>query len=298
MNEQPLRVLVLGGGPDAERDVSLRSAAAVAAALRRAGHTVLESDIGPEDASPLRADVQVIFPVLHGPFGEGGPLQRMLEANGVPYVGSGPEAAAAAMDKAVSKSIAESCGVPTPAAQVIGGAADLSLEPPLVLKPLDSGSSCGVFICRDRSALETALRPLLAEHGRVLAERFIEGAELTVGLVDDQTLPPIQIVPASAFYDFEAKYDRNDTQYRFDFEIPPETSRAMLEHALAVHRAIGARDLSRVDFLVDAEHRPWFLEINTMPGFTDHSLLPMAAARAGLPMERLCDRLARLALNR
>jgi D-alanine-D-alanine ligase len=292
-----LSVLVLGGGPDAEREVSLKSAAAVAAALRRAGHQVSESDIGPEDATPLDVQVDVIFPVLHGPFGEGGPLQQMLETRGLPYVGCGPEAATTAMDKVASKVLAEQLGIPTPPSQVVSKSAGCQLPPPLVLKPIDSGSSDGVVICMDAAQVSAALPDLLASYGRVLAEAFIPGAELTVGILDDQALPPIQIVPAVDFYDYDAKYDRNDTDYRFEIDLPRPTLEAITRHSGQIHEALGCRHLSRVDFLVDDQGQPWFLEINTMPGFTDHSLLPMAAAHTGISMDQLCDRLVRLALQ-
>ena len=298
MSSKPWRVLVLGGGPDAERPVSLISAAAVATALRRAGHEAIESDIGPEDASPLHVDVDVIFPVLHGPFGEGGPLQHMLEACGRPYVGCGPEAAAAAMDKTVAKAAAEAMGIQTPSAQTLGAVADLRLAAPLVLKPLDSGSSCGVVICLTDDEVQAAAGDLIGEHGRVMAETFIRGAELTVGILDGEALPPIQIVPSTSFYDYQAKYDRDDTQYRFEIDLPESVLETMATQALGVHEAMGCRDLSRVDFMVDDQFVPWFLEINTMPGFTDHSLLPMAAAKSGLSMDQLCDRLVQLAKKR
>lgn len=294
-----LTVLVLGGGPDRERPVSLKSAAAVAAALREAGHTVIESDIGPGNESPLDGRFDVVFPVLHGRFGEGGPLQRMMDARGLRYVGCKARAAATAMDKCASKQMAERHGVPTPPYQLVGPRKAVELDLPVVVKPLTDGSSIGVHICRTDEQLDAARAELHRSHAYLLAERFVPGREVTVGIVDEQPLAPIQITPApeAGFYDYEAKYDRDDTRYSFDVQPPPLVEEVQ-RHAMTVFRAIGCRHLSRVDFMVDADNRPWFLEINTMPGFTSHSLVPMAAAKAGLSMAALCDKLVRLAMKR
>ncbi len=293
-----LHVLVLGGGPDRERPVSFCSAAAVADALRRAGHTVVESDIGPGDASALDPDYDVIFPVLHGRFGEGGPLQHMLEGRGKPYVGSGPHASAVAMDKRRTKEVATECGVPTPPHEVVSEDAPPTLDPPLVLKPLAEGSSIEVHFCEAADELSRARRELHRTHASVLAERRIAGREVTVGIVGEETLPPVEIRAAEGFYDYAAKYERDDTTYLLEVDLPSPLLSELRRHAWAVHEALGCRDVSRCDFVVDGEPRPWLLEINTMPGFTDHSLVPKAAAHAGMPMEVLCDRLVRDAVAR
>lgn len=295
--DRPLAILVLGGGPDRERAVSLNSAAEVAAALRAAGHTTMERDILPDDLSALDERCDVVFPVLHGPWGEGGPLQKLLVERDVVFVGSGPEAARLAMDKAATKRIAVERGIATPPSQVVDAAHRRTIEPPAVAKPIDDGSSVGITIARDGESLDRAIESLLAERSQALVERFVAGKEITVGIVADQPLAPIEIAPATAFYDYRAKYDRDDTAYRFEIDLPAETLDEARAGALALHRAIGCRHLSRVDFIVDAEARPWLLEINTMPGFTTHSLLPMAARRGGMDMPALCDRLVRLAME-
>ncbi|MBI1375547.1 MAG: D-alanine--D-alanine ligase [Phycisphaera sp.] len=294
-----LTVLVLGGGPDSERSVSLKSAAAVAAALRRAGHAVVESDIMPNDPAPLDTACDVIFPAMHGPFGEGGPLQELLDERGTPYVGCGPGAARTAMDKLASKAVAKRVGVPVAADQTLSPGDELTIAPPVVIKPVADGSSVGVTICRDAATAAAARAKLHGQGTRCFAEAFIAGRELTVGVLGDRVLPPIMIVPAAdaGFYDFDAKYERNDTRYEFDIDLPAAVLSDVQRHARAVFEGVGCRHLSRVDFIVDAAGKPWFLELNTMPGFTDHSLLPMAAARTGLDMAALCDHLVRLALN-
>lgn len=297
MDFRPLTVLVLGGGPDREREVSLKSAASVAAALRAAGHNVLESDIGPGQLGALALRFDVVFPVLHGRWGEGGELQRVLDARDVRYVGSRARAAHAAMDKCASKQAAERHGVPTPPYQLLGPLTPLAIHPPLVIKPLTEGSSFGVDICHDAAAVDAARVKLHRHFAFGLAEQFVRGCEVTVGVLDGQVLPPIKIVPAAAFYDFQAKYDRDDTRYDFDTGLSAATLETLGHHALVVYQALDCRHLARVDFIVDEGERPWFLEINTLPGFTDHSLLPKAAAKAGYDMPRLCDKLVRLAMR-
>jgi len=310
--EVRLHVLVLMGGPDAEREVSLKSGSMVADALRRAGVTVEERIIDRPSVEDLRAmPGDVIFPVLHGPFGEGGPLQELLEADGRPFVGSRPRAARMAMDKLATKTLARRLGIPTPPSRALRAGDACDLAPPLVIKPIDDGSTVDVFICRAQSEIENALAAIFGgsrRRDRVMAERFIEGREITVGWVLGQTLPIIEIVPADGFYDYEAKYLRNDTDYVLAPEEPESwahmrTKRPPLDArsaALArgfteeLVRGIGARHVARVDFMVDADG-PWLLEINTMPGFTDHSLVPKAAAHAAIDFPTLCRSLVEAA---
>lgn len=290
-----LRVLVLGGGPDRERSVSLKSAACVAAALRKAGHGVIESDVMPDDLSALDGRFDVVFPVLHGRWGEGGELQKILDARGLRYVGCGEQAARIAMDKVLSKQVAERAGVRTAAYQLLKPGAELMVLPPLVIKPINEGSSFGVEICKTAEQVPEARKRLEAGFDKLMAEAFVEGREVAVGVLDGQPLPPILIVPAAEFYDFQAKYDRNDTRYDFDIGLPAQDVERLQADAVKVYKGVGARHLSRVDFIIDKQDRAWFLEINTLPGFTDHSLFPKAAARAGLEMEALCDKLVRMA---
>ena len=297
--------MVLAGGPDRERSVSLLSGDQVSAALGEAGHDVRQCDVLPGNLGALdqftkwRGDV--VFPVLHGGWGEGGGLQRVLEERRLPFVGCGAEAADLAMDKHRAKQVMLRHGLPTPPFEVIGPGQRRTVQPPLVLKPPREGSSIDTFICPDRHQARRARSRLGRRHARLLVEKFIQGRELTVGVLADgpcaQALPPIQIVPATDFYDFDAKYERDDTRYLFDIDLPADTLNDVRALAVKTHNALGCRHLGRVDFIVDSQNRPWILEINTIPGFTTHSLLPMAAAKARLPLPQLVDRLARLAAS-
>lgn len=293
-----LRTLVLMGGPDAERDVSLLSGEQVVAALRcDPDLEVVPMVVDRPTAVELRAiGADVVFPVLHGPWGEGGPLQRLLASIGVPFVGCGPEAAALAMDKVATKRLAASVGVVTPEFRTPGPGEPCDLAPPVVVKPADEGSSVGLSICRSWEAVEVARRNLEAMGKRVLVERYVAGRELTVGVVDGVTLPIIEILPATEFYDYEAKYLRDDTRYLLDPSLPVGVADLLRDWTLRVWSALGCRDLARADFLLN-ESGPTFLELNTMPGMTTHSLVPMAARHAGHSMTDLCAGLVKRAFH-
>ena len=293
-------VLVLMGGPDAEREVSLMSGREVAAALRESGrYDVIEQVIDHPAADELRdLGGDVVFPALHGKWGEGGPLQEMLETLAVPYVGSAAAAAALAMDKLATKQAVAAAGVPIPTDQALAPGDHCDLEPPLVLKPIDDGSSVDLHICHTPDQIAHARELLHPRHGRILAERYIAGREITVGIVCGAALPLVEIVPAVEFYDYQAKYFRDDTQYIVDPDLGDELTLRCTGAALRSFDVIGGRDLARADFMVDDDEGLWFLEINTMPGFTTHSLVPMAAASRGLDMPALCARLVAAALSR
>lgn len=292
------RILVLKGGPDAEREVSLRSGAMVASALREVGAEVHEVTIDRITLDELRAlPGDVVFPVLHGAWGEGGPLQELLELDGRPYVGCAPKAARLAMDKITSKTLVAELGVPTPASQELHCGVEFALHFPVVLKPADDGSSVDLRICRNSQEVMRARLEIEPRRSRILAEEFITGRELTVGLINGECLPIIEICPHEGTYDYEAKYNRNDTKYLMDPPLPPGVADAVRSFSRAAWHAIGCRDVARVDFMLD-ERGPWFLEINTMPGFTDHSLVPKAAAHAGIPMGQLVASLINSALQR
>ena len=300
--ENKPHVLVLMGGPDAEREVSLLSGAAVAQALRESGsfHVNEETidDPGVDELRALLAAAQadVVFPVLHGQWGEGGTLQRHLEVIGVPFVGAGSEASATAMDKMRTKQLASLLGIRTPAAEVLDDSEPCTIGPPLVLKPVDDGSSVDMRICRDDDAIMKARTELRRKRRRLLAERFIDGGELTCAVILGEAMPLIEIIPAVEFYDYEAKYNRDDTEYRLNPQLPDGYEHRMKQDALRLAEAIGCLDLARVDFMVD-ERGPWLLEINTIPGFTTHSLVPMAARAAGREMPELCSVLVEATLE-
>lgn len=336
VKDRKLNVTVLRGGPSAEREVSLVSGVAVAEALRRRGHTVFESDVGPDNLAALDRHADVVFPALHGTFGEDGQIQRIMEARGLHFVGSGSAASAAAMDKIATKQVAISVGIRTPAYAVFDrdslatgraklqlctpdntpiGSAKLQLCTPdaagqhapvskaeprspawgsVVVKPADQGSSVKTFVVRDQPEVERAVRDVLYSYSRALVEQFIVGDELTVGILGDQPLPPICIRPRQGFYDYAAKYQAEDTEYLFDTH-PAEILRQAQEWSLLLHRRLGCRHLSRVDWICDRDGKLWMLEINTLPGFTSHSLVPKAAARVGIPFDELCERLVFMA---
>lgn len=302
-------VLVLGGGPDAERDVSLTSSAAVHKAALDAGldseRLVIDRPT-PEDVASWRD--RVVLPILHGRFGEGGTLQRLLEDAGVRFVGCRWRAARLAMDKLATKLEAARAGVPTTPAVVLDPDDD---EPPLglpaVIKPVADGSSVGLHICRDRPAWDRA-RLDVAEDRRAhpdrvsMVEPFVRARELTAPVLGTspgvlEALPLVEIAPAEGVYDHAAKYTRKDTRYTVSPDLAEETTRAVQDHAVRLARAIGVRHLARIDFLLPDTGPPLLLEANTMPGFTPTSLFPMSAAAVGMPMPELVRHLVRLAAH-
>ncbi len=301
-----LDITVLMGGPSTERQVSLMSGAAVADAVERLGHTAVRADILPTDASALdRRGIDLVFIALHGEFGESGEVQELCEQRELRYIGSEPRASKLALDKAAAKQIFKSAGLATPDWMVIEEFHSPAivrrwleeLPPPVVLKPVDGGSSVDITIAADAAARDEALADLLDKYGRAMVERFVDGRELTVGIVGDQPLPVLEVIPARTFYDYRAKYaDDAGTRYEFEHGLSDQAAGELQQDALAAHRALGCRDLSRVDFILDGENCPQALEINTIPGFTRHSLVPMAAKRIGLSFDDLVERLVNLAL--
>ncbi|HEV7300024.1 MAG TPA: D-alanine--D-alanine ligase [Tepidisphaeraceae bacterium] len=297
-----MKVTVLYGGPSAEREISLISGKAVIEGLKSMGHEVFASDVSPTDLAGLDHPADVVFPVLHGQFGESGELQEILESRGLPFVGSGSAASRTGMNKAASKDRWKAAGLPTAAWQVINGGpeavAELSIEAPCVVKALDSGSSIDVYVCKTSSHAKAALGELLAKHGRAMVEKFVKGTELTVGILEEKPLAPIRITTSHEFFDFTAKYKGNDAQHHFDLGLPGDVIAKVQEIAKRAHETIGCRDLSRVDVIVDEGYQPWILEINTLPGFTPKSLLPEAAAHGGTAFGPLVDRLVKRAKER
>lgn len=302
------RVLVLRGGPSAERAVSLVSGKAVAKALREMGFEVQEADIGPGDLSALEGRFDVVFPVLHGRFGEDGQLQAILEERGLTYVGSDAASSRLAMDKWAAKEAFRAAGLQTAPAQLIrgqGGDEDGDLVRavetmglPIVVKPNFEGSSIGVVIARTAEEARTAVKTCLSLHGDCLVEQFVAGRELTVGVLAGETLPVLEVRTAGGFYDYAAKYEADTTQYLFDVDLPAEVVAEAAEAGRRAFEALGCRDFGRVDVIADRAGRSWVLEVNTIPGFTDHSLLPKAAARAGKGFGQMCAQIVRLAWAR
>lgn len=296
-----LDVTVLAGGPGPEREVSLQSGWAIYEALSRLGYRAELCDIHPNDLSALHRPADIVFIALHGAFGEDGTLQEELDRRGIPYTGSGALASRRAMDKADAKQCFERARVPTPPYEVLhAGNLDeraARIRTPAVVKPVDSGSSVDISIVRTPAVLKKAAADLVERYGQVLVEQFVRGPELTVGVLADEALPVCEIRTRREFYDYQAKYVDDDTQYLFEPDLPDSFLRHVQDVALAAHRALGCRVFSRVDVMVDADRQqPFVLEVNTIPGFTSHSLLPKAAARMGIGFDDLCQRIVELSL--
>jgi len=251
-----------------------------------------------------RQDIDVFFLALHGEFGEDGQLQQVFEDRGLTYTGSGPEASRLAFDKMESKRRFAAVGVPVPEVVEFGSGADPArlgeqlqrLGERFVVKPLRQGSSVGVYVVKSRSEALAAALKVREEFGDCMIESFIAGREVTVGVLGRQSLPIIEIRPKTGFYDYHAKYVDDRTEYLFDMIADEAVRTRIADAALACFDALGCRDFSRVDFIVSEDGTPYALEVNTIPGFTTHSLLPKAAAKAGISMSDLCVRIVRMAV--
>jgi D-alanine-D-alanine ligase len=300
------RIAVLMGGLSAEREVSLKTGAGVLAGLQELGYDAIAVDWreGTNLATVLaEAGATVVWNALHGTYGEDGAVQGLCACLGLPCTGSGILASALAMDKVASKRIFESHGIPTPTWRLLPGAgegpADGSDGPaaladwpvPLVVKPADEGSSVGVSVVDDRAKLAAAVALARTFHGPVLVEEYIAGTEVFVGVLDGAVLGAVEVRPAGRFYDYEAKYLRNDTQYLLPPELPADVLARCEQHALAAHHALGCSGHSRPDLRIDRAGNAFVLEVNTLPGMTATSLLPKIAKRAGLSYPLLCERI-------
>jgi D-alanine-D-alanine ligase len=288
------KVAVLLGGRSAEREVSLKSGGMVLKALRSRGvdaHPFDPAERSLEDL--LREKFARVFIALHGRFGEDGTLQGILEWLGIPYTGSGVLASALAMDKLRTKRLWAAEKLPTPAYEVLGADTNFRivarrLGVPLMVKPASEGSSIGMSKVRAAGKLEEAYR-LAAKYDRVvIAEQFVDGIELTGAIVGEQALPLIKLETPRDFYDYEAKYLADDTRYIVPCGLPPKKEAELQELCLAAFRSLGCRGWGRVDLMLNRRGRPFLLEVNTSPGMTDHSLVPMAARAVGLSYEDLC----------
>lgn len=287
------RVAVLLGGSSSEREVSLISGRAVLAALR--GRGVAAEGFDPAErplTQLLTAGIERVWIALHGPGGEDGTVQGALECLGLPYTGSGVLGSALGMDKLRTKRLAQAIGVPTADYLVLAGQSDLPLALerlglPLIVKPATQGSSVGMTRVERAEQLEGAWREALRFDPLVFAEPWITGGEYTVAILQGMALPSIRIETPRAFYDYEAKYLRNDTRYHCPSGLSREAEAHLANLALAAFEACGAEGWGRADFMMDRTGRPQLLEINTVPGMTDHSLVPMAARAAGIEFDEL-----------
>lgn len=287
------KVAVMFGGDSAEREVSLKSGAAVLAALLRAGVDAHGFDPAQRPLSALKDEgFERVFIALHGRGGEDGCLQGALELMKIPYTGSGVLASALAMDKWRTKLVWQAAGIPVPDYALLDPnsdyvAVEARLGLPLFVKPANEGSSIGVTKVKTPGSLRAAFDTAVKYDRLVIAERFLAGGEFTVGILGDQALPMIRIVPAAEFYDYEAKYLRDDTDYRIPCGLPEAQELALRQLALAAFAALGGRGWGRVDIMLDGDGQAYCLEANMAPGMTDHSLVPMAARAAGIGFEQL-----------
>lgn len=298
------KIAVLMGGPGSERKVSLKSGEGVVDALRSLGLDVTPVDVEGPDFT-LDGAIDLAFNVIHGTFGEDGQLQRILEARGVPYTGEGVAGSELAIDKIAAKRRFSERGVPTAAFEVIRAGTRPNMAAPLVVKAPREGSSVGVYIAHNPSELDHALSEGAKYSDELLVESFVQGRELTVGVVGDQVLPIIEIRPKKAgeFYDFANKYNFLNPQaagadHICPASLPADVTAEVQRVALAAHRALDLEVYSRVDVLLDANNYPFVLEINTIPGMTPVSLLPEAAGAAGISYPELCRRIIELSLSR
>ena len=287
------RVAVLFGGSSAERAVSLKSGAAVLEALQSAGVDAYGIDAGPQLAEQLLNErPDRVFIALHGRGGEDGSLQGLLESLRIPYTGSGVMASAIGMDKLRTKQIWQSLGLPTPAYAMLQDAGQCAeiverLGAPLIIKPLHEGSSIGMAKADSLQQLQDAWQAALAYDNEALVEQWVHGAEFTVAILDGQALPPIRLRTPHTFYDYEAKYQANDTQYLCPCGLPAEQEAQLKALSLRAFQAVGCKGWGRVDVMQDEQGNFYLLEVNTVPGMTDHSLVPMAAKATGMSFSDL-----------
>ncbi|MBI2441589.1 MAG: D-alanine--D-alanine ligase [Lentisphaerae bacterium] len=295
VNRDFKRVAVLMGGPSQEREVSLRSGAAVAQGLRDAGYEALEVDVQ-DRVLNLPPGVEAVFIALHGEFGEDGQVQEMLEQQQIPYTGSGPEASRIAFDKVRAKQIMLAQGIATPKFEVLERGQRRSLPLPVVVKPVRQGSSFGCHKVTAETAWPTALADALRYNHEALVEEYIDGRELTVGIVDKEVLPVIEIRAPDNTYDYRAKYTKGLTEYLVPAPLDAEAAQRCQDLSGRTYQALGTRGMGRVDLRMSSTGAIYVLELNTIPGFTETSLLPKAARAAGISFSALCDRILRTAI--
>lgn len=311
------KIAVLMGGKSLEREVSLASGRRVCEALEALGHYVLPLDVTADLVSTLRSErPDAAYIALHGKYGEDGTIQELLEFLGVPYTGPGVVASALTWDKSVAKHLFAEQGIATPAwltltadaFKEMGAATAIDLMGPAVggfpvaVKPSRQGSALGMYRCDEESQVAQALLDALGYDTSAIVERWVDGTELAVSVLGSgdeiEVLPPVEIVPRAALYDFSARYAQGETDFFAPARLSPQVMSAVSQVAATVHRVTGCRDVSRIDLVVDGEGTPWVLESNTSPGMTETSLLPMAAEAAGMSFQDVVSRVVRGALSR
>lgn len=304
------KIGVVMGGVSTEREVSLNTGRAILNALREKGYNAVSIDLEPEHfVEQLKsAGIDIVFNALHGKFGEDGCIQGMLEMLGIPYTGSGVLASAITMDKAVSKRLFLSANLPTPHSRIYSKIAFEKIEQdinaqfnlPIVIKASTQGSSIGVYIINDASKIRNAVSEAFTYSNQIVVEEFIEGKEITAavyGKEEIHALPLIEIVPHSGRYDYHSKYTKGATEYLCPAPLDEHTTHKIQQIALKAYKLLGCSGVARVDFMLDKDNNPYVLEINTIPGMTETSLVPKAAAKAGIDFPNLCEMILLMAVE-
>lgn len=294
------KIAVLLGGISSERQISLRSGKAVAEGLRKKGYPVIEVDVDPTLPEKLRSEkVEVAVIALHGRYGEDGAVQGLLEMMKIPYTGSGVLASALAMDKILTKRLLQERGFLTPSFAYFDTSQTtakefsrtFALSYPVIVKPACEGSTIGITIVKEASGLEKALLSAAEYDSKILVEEFVKGVEVTCGVLNGEPLPLIEVVPKSGFYDFQSKYTKGATEYILPARLSDDLLTETQEITLEIYRELGCEGVARADYIVDAEGQIFFLEINTIPGMTETSLIPKAAAHVGISFEDLVEKI-------
>lgn len=301
-----IKIAVLMGGISSERDVSIRTGRAIENALKNQDLNVIGLDVDRQISARLQAEkVDVVFLALHGRYGEDGTIQGLLEIMDLPYTGSGVLASALAFHKGKAKSVLDFHNLPTPASILLDkgdfknkiDSLVRAFEKPVVVKPCQEGSTIGISMVREASQLQDACVNAFRYDHEILIEEFIDGQEVTVGVLGDEPLPVIEVVPMSGFYDYEAKYTAGKTNYIVPARIDSQTYEQVQSLGLSAHQALGCQGASRVDIRLDKQGNPYILEVNTIPGMTETSLLPKAARAAGIEFGELVKRILVMAME-
>lgn len=281
---------VLMGGLSSEREISLKSGSAVLSGLVRSGYHAVSVDVGLDLAEQLRKQgIETAFIALHGRWGEDGTVQGLLEMMGIPYTGTGVLGSALAMDKCLDKALLKALDVPTPDYRICESAEGADFSLPFVAKPACEGSSVGISIVRRREEIAPAMKTAFTYGTKVLIERYVEGREITVGIVNGLVLPIVEVRPESGVYDYASKYTKGMTEYLVPAELPVEATKAATKAALAIWKHFGLAGCVRIDMIVDDAIRPQVIDINTSPGMTETSLVPKAWACLGKTFDQLVE---------
>ncbi|GJL57469.1 MAG: D-alanine--D-alanine ligase [Nitrospirales bacterium] len=304
MTQKSLRVGVLMGGASAEREISLKTGRSICDALKRRGYTVIPIEVDASLPHQIRAKkISVAFLALHGPGGEDGTVQGMLEVMKMPYTGSGVSASAVCMNKGLTRVVLQAAKVPVPPGMTVSGKMipvrpPPNLGMPVVVKPCAEGSTFGVSIVRKPSQWKEALQEAYRYGEQLVVEKYIPGREVAVGVFGNEVLPGVEIIVPGGFYDFTAKYGKAATRYVCPASLSSKLKTALREYSFRAYQALGCRGAARVDFRIHTNGRPYILELNTIPGMTERSLLPMAAAQIGWDYDDLVERILREALQK